>query len=128
MMPIFVAEMRISFEIEIKVSFEKSENDEKRPIEFCGITHTFCAYFSVKKYSIAFTLLVTDQILMTQSTYTNTLIFQKRRVESMEKYEIEELKQLLWKLENEIRETTASLHNINKSIDQYDKYEYVKIS
>jgi len=82
----------------------------------------------VKKYSIAFTLLVTDQILMTQSTYTNTLIFQKRRVESMEKYEIEELKQLLWKLENEIRETTASLHNINKSIDQYDKYEYVKIS
>ncbi|MFB8735634.1 degradation enzyme regulation protein DegQ [Bacillus sp. SL00103] len=47
----------------------------------------------------------------------------------MEKYEIEELKQLLWKLENEIRETTASLHNnINKSIDQYDKYEYVKIS
>ncbi|WP_417896726.1 DegQ family regulator, partial [Bacillus safensis] len=52
---------------------------------------------------------------MTQSPYTNTLIFQKRRVESMEKYEIEELKQLLWKLENEIRETTASLHNINKS-------------
>ncbi|MDR7670163.1 degradation enzyme regulation protein DegQ [Bacillus altitudinis] len=46
----------------------------------------------------------------------------------MEKYEIEELKQLLWKLENEIRETTASLHNINKSIDQYDKYEYLKIS
>ncbi|MES9748102.1 DegQ family regulator [Bacillus safensis] len=38
---------------------------------------------------------------MTQSPYTNTLIFQKRRVESMEKYEIEELKQLLWKLEKQ---------------------------
>ena len=34
----------------------------------------------------------------------------------MEKYEIEELKQLLWKLENEIRETTASLHNITKAL------------
>ena len=47
----------------------------------------------------------------------------------MEKQQIEELKQLLWRLENEIRETKDSLRKINKSIDQLDKYNYaMKIS
>ncbi len=42
---------------------------------------------------------------------------------------LEEVKQLLFRLENDIRETTDSLRNINKSIDQLDKFSYaMKIS
>lgn len=39
----------------------------------------------------------------------------------MEK-KLEEVKQLLFRLELDIKETTDSLRNINKSIDQLDKY------
>lgn len=46
----------------------------------------------------------------------------------MNQYDIEELKQLLSKLETDIKETNNSLRMINKSIDKYDKYAYVKIS
>jgi len=46
----------------------------------------------------------------------------------MEK-KLEEVKQLLFRLELDIKETTDSLRNINKSIDQLDKYNYaMKIS
>ncbi|NPC93981.1 Degradation enzyme regulation protein DegQ [Bacillus sp. WMMC1349] len=44
----------------------------------------------------------------------------------MEREQIEELKELLWRLENEIRETKDSLRKINKSIDQYNKYTILK--
>jgi len=49
-------------------------------------------------------------------------------VETVEN-KLEEVKQLLFRLENDIRETTDSLRNINKSIDQLDKFSYaMKIS
>ncbi|ADP33664.1 Degradation enzyme regulation protein DegQ [Bacillus atrophaeus] len=47
----------------------------------------------------------------------------------MEKKKLEEVKQLLFRLELDIKETTDSLRNINKSIDQLDKFTYaMKIS
>ncbi|MBD1382608.1 DegQ family regulator [Metabacillus arenae] len=41
---------------------------------------------------------------------------------------IEELKHLLNSVETKIKETKNSLKLINKSIDKYDKYRYIKIS
>ncbi|MBD1380872.1 degradation enzyme regulation protein DegQ [Metabacillus arenae] len=46
----------------------------------------------------------------------------------MNHIKIEELKQLLNSLEKEIKETKDSLRLINKSIDKYDKYNYIKVS
>ncbi|MTH55511.1 Degradation enzyme regulation protein DegQ [Bacillus mangrovi] len=46
----------------------------------------------------------------------------------MTQHKIEELTQILHQLEKEIQETKQSLRSINKSIDKYDKYAYVKVS
>ncbi|MGM0878914.1 MAG: degradation enzyme regulation protein DegQ [Bacillota bacterium] len=41
---------------------------------------------------------------------------------------IEEMTQMLVKLEEEIKETKESLRLINKSIDKYDKYAFLNVS
>ncbi|MDQ0225542.1 degradation enzyme regulation protein DegQ [Metabacillus niabensis] len=46
----------------------------------------------------------------------------------MDQQKIEEITEMLLKLEKEINETKASLQNINKSIDKYDKYAYLNVS
>lgn len=46
----------------------------------------------------------------------------------MKKHNIEEITQLLKRLEKEIQETKQSLKSINKSIDKYDKYSFINVS
>ncbi|MDQ0229774.1 DegQ family regulator [Metabacillus malikii] len=46
----------------------------------------------------------------------------------MDQQKIEELAQMLLKLEQEIIETKASLQNINESIDKYNKYDFLHVS
>lgn len=46
----------------------------------------------------------------------------------MDQQKIEEMTKLLLKLEKEIKETKESLHLINKSIDKFDKYLFLKVS
>ncbi|KEZ47814.1 MULTISPECIES: degradation enzyme regulation protein DegQ [Metabacillus] len=46
----------------------------------------------------------------------------------MKKHNIEEITQLLKRLEKEIQETKQSLRMINKSIDKYDKYSFINVS
>ncbi len=48
--------------------------------------------------------------------------------ETMDQQKIEEITEMLLKLEKEINETKASLQNINKSIDKFDKYAYLNVS
>ncbi|OHR68957.1 Degradation enzyme regulation protein DegQ [Bacillus sp. HMSC76G11] len=46
----------------------------------------------------------------------------------MKKHNIEEITQLLKRLEKEIQETKQSLRSINKSIDKYEKYSFINVS
>ena len=48
--------------------------------------------------------------------------------ETMDQQKINEINEMLLKLEKEIGETKASLQNINNSIDKYDKYAYLNVS
>ncbi|WP_243387689.1 DegQ family regulator [Bacillus kexueae] len=44
----------------------------------------------------------------------------------MKQQEIEKLNEIFMKLEEEIQKTKHSLYLINKSIEKYDQYQYVK--
>ncbi|MGM7722114.1 DegQ family regulator [Metabacillus sp. Hm71] len=46
----------------------------------------------------------------------------------MDLHKIEEMAQILVKVEEQIKETIESLHLINKSIDKYDKYTFLNVS
>ncbi|MGM0879125.1 MAG: DegQ family regulator [Bacillota bacterium] len=46
----------------------------------------------------------------------------------MELRKIEEMTQILARIEKEIQETKESLHLIIKSIDKYDKYAFLNLS
>jgi hypothetical protein len=45
----------------------------------------------------------------------------------MDLRKIEEMTQILARIEKEIQETKKSLHLINKSIDKYDKYAFLNV-
>jgi hypothetical protein len=51
-----------------------------------------------------------------------------KECETMDQQKIEEMTQMLLKLEQEIKETIESLQRINKSIDKYDKYAFLNVS
>jgi hypothetical protein len=46
----------------------------------------------------------------------------------MDQQKIDEMTQLLLKLEQDLKKTKESLHLINKSIDKYDKYSFLSVS
>lgn len=48
--------------------------------------------------------------------------------ETMDQQKIDEMTQLLLKLEQELKETKKSLQLIYKSIDKYDKYAFLNVS
>jgi archaellum component FlaC len=46
----------------------------------------------------------------------------------MDQQKIDEMTELLIKIEQDIKETKESLRGINKSIDKYDKYAILNVS